>query len=209
MDETTEVIVVANSGYAGEMISIIEAAGHTVAAVYGSGEAERCADELGIRFVPVHDDLSNLPAEGQIALGFSPSAARAAMHQCLIEVGRAPRTFVHPDTTIGVGVHLGSGTIVSPGVRITANVRIGSCCLIHTSSVLSHDGLVGEYVAIAPSTTLAGGVTVGDRASIGVGVTVMPNVTIGADSTVGAGALVRDDVAVGATVAGVPARRLR
>ncbi len=52
-------------------------------------------------------------------------------------------------------------------------------------------------------------IVIGRNVWIGAGAIVLPGARIGDDAIVGAGAVVTRDVAAGATVAGVPARRVR
>lgn len=188
-------VVICNSGYASEVVAIITAAGSTVAAIYGTGAARTSAATLGIDFIEAEASLANLPTGVRVALASSPPDIRAELHRQLVERGQPPHTLIHPDTTIGVAVVIGDGTIVSPGARLTADIHIGTCCLIHTGAVLSHDDRIGDYVTVSPNATITGGVTIEPRATIGAGATVLPNTTIGAGATVGAGAAVTRDVA--------------
>ena len=203
------VTIIADSGFAAEVASIIGSLGARVLAIYGTVGAHSSARHLNIEFIQSDPNLALLPGESMIALALSRLDERKAMDGRLTELGRAPTRFIHPDATVGFAVEIGDGSIVSPGARLTANIRIGRCALIHTAVVLSHDDRIGDYVTISPSATITGGVTIEDGASIGAGATILPGLTIGAGSTVGAGAVVTTNVEPGTTVAGVPARPLR
>jgi sugar O-acyltransferase (sialic acid O-acetyltransferase NeuD family) len=198
-------IVIADSGYAAEVVGIVASTGGAVTAICGDGGAVAAAEALGLDLVTPGPDLSGLP-DGPVVVALGAPAARAAARKRLGRLGRDPVTVVHAEATIGPAVELGPACIVSPGARITANVRVGAAVLVHTAVVLSHDDVIGDEVTISPGTTITGGVTIEDGVTIGAGATVLPGVTIGRGATVGAGAVVTRDVAPGTTVAGVPAR---
>ncbi|MGY9074985.1 MAG: acetyltransferase [Acidimicrobiales bacterium] len=203
------IIIVADSGYLAEVVSLIEhpvdgAPGIVVALVHDGDSASDLSASIAARLaVPLLGSVDDMPNTA-IALTVGSTARREEL-----AIGRELVTLVHQDATVGRWVELGEGTIVSPGARLTANITVGRGCLINAAAVLSHDDVLGDFVTVSPSATLCGGVTVGSRTNIFAGATIMPGVTIGDDATVGAGALVNSDVASGVTVIGVPARPLK
>ena len=207
MQPDDDIIIVSNSGYAGEVASVVAALGRRTAMIVGTGSALSAAESLGISTMPWSGHLADLPP-GLVAIALGSASERRDLRHGLVADGRQCCTLVHPDTTIGLAVEFGTGCLVSPGVCITSNVAVGSGTLIHTGAVLSHDDRIGDDVTISPAATLCGGVTVEDNAWIAAGATVLPGLTIGSNAVVGAGAVVTRDVATGVTVAGVPAKPL-
>ncbi|HEX5473141.1 MAG TPA: acyltransferase [Vicinamibacterales bacterium] len=129
------------------------------------------------------------------------------------------------------GCRVGDGTRIGPFVEIQRGADIGRNCKIssHTficEGVAIEDGVfVGHGVMfindLYPRAVNADGSLQTDSdwtltptrveagASIGSNATILAGVTIGRGALIGAGAVVTKDVAPFATVAGVPARRLR
>lgn len=102
------------------------------------------------------------------------------------------------------------GCVVFPGAQISHEAHMGEHCHIGFNAVVTHGCQLGAYVNVSPGAVLAGDVTVGDDVFVGANATIIHGgITIGQGATIGAGAVVIDDVPPGATVAGVPARKLR
>jgi sugar O-acyltransferase (sialic acid O-acetyltransferase NeuD family) len=144
-----------------------------------------------------------------VALGVGSNAARLAVLSRLTAAGHTVVTVVHPSAVLASGVTLGDGTFVAPLAVVHTDARLGRACIVNTGAVVEHDNVLGDGVHLSPNAALGGNVTLGDRVHVGLGAVVLPGVTVGARSVVGAGAAVVEDVPEGATVAGVPARRLR
>ena len=126
--------------------------------------------------------------------------------------GRLSRTevnwpvIVHPDTTIGLNVFMGPGTIVAAGVRLSTNIKLGRHVHLDQNAVVGHDSEILEFSRVNPQACVSGSVVIGRRALIGANATVLEGLTVGDAAIVAAGACVVRDVADGLTVRGVPAR---
>ncbi len=104
------------------------------------------------------------------------------------------------------------------GVDILPRAEIGGGCIIpHGLGIV-----IGGTAILGEDCTLLQGVTlgearfdelacpkVGDRVTLGARATLLGAIVIGDDAMVAAGAVVLEDVPAGATVAGVPAKRLK
>lgn len=121
---------------------------------------------------------------------------------------------IREENEIGDHVSVWSNSVVDYGCRI------GSRVLIHTGVYLAQFTVVEDDVFFAPGSMTANdkypvdkanlcGPTIRAGARIGMRATILPGVTVGRGAMVGAGSVVTRDVEDGATVAGVPARRVR
>jgi sugar O-acyltransferase (sialic acid O-acetyltransferase NeuD family) len=138
-----------------------------------------------------------------VAIG--SNSARARLQPELL----SPAAAVLASTATGEVSRISAGTIVFEHAHVGPNSTVGQGCIVNTGAIIEHDCSVGDYVHVAPRAVLLGGVTVMREAFVGAGATVLPGVTVGAGAVIGSGAVVTRNVENGATVAGVPARRLR
>jgi len=113
---------------------------------------------------------------------------------------------IHPNSSIGMNVTIGSGSFIQSGVAITTHVEIGDGCLINLNSTLGHDVVLGNFSVVNPGATVSGNVTIGKSVLIGANATILENISIGDGARVGAGAVVTRNVSEGETVIGIPAR---
>jgi acetyltransferase-like isoleucine patch superfamily enzyme len=114
---------------------------------------------------------------------------------------------IQKGATIGRRCKISSHTFICEGVTIEDEVFVGHGVVFINDRyprAVSADG--------SPQTEADWSVTptcIRRGASIGSGAVILCGVTIGEGAMIGAGAVVTKDVPAGATVAGVPARRIR
>ena len=199
-------------GQAKVLRPIIEAAGHSVCAVYDRdpGLAPPFRDILFMTgdstlkaWLVDHGDRDLAFA---VAIGGVYGRERCAIADKLIAEGLRPLTAVHPKAWVADSARLGDGCQIMAMAAISEDAVLGRQCIVNTNASVDHECVLGDGVHVMPGATLAGCVTVGDFATIGSNATVLPRVFIGAGAMVGAGAVVTRDVPDDCLVVGVPAR---
>ncbi len=197
------VVVIGAGGHARVVIATLQAAGHTVQAVYDDNPAVWGTEILGVR---VHGTTDLLAAsesvEAVIAIG--DNAARLRIARRLQNLKWL--TVVHPHAWVHSSVQMGAGTVVFAGAVIQPEARIGEHVIINTGATVDHECTVQDFAHIAPGAHLAGRVIVEEGAFIGMGSNVIQTLRVGAWTTVGAGAVVIRDLPAYVTAVGVPAR---
>jgi acetyltransferase EpsM len=118
-------------------------------------------------------------------------------------------TIIHPSAVISPSVNISEGSVIMPNAIVNADSNIGKHAILNSGCIVEHDSTIGDFVHISPKTTLTGAAFVGEGSHIGAGAVTIPSIKIGMWAIVGAGAAVVKDVSDEATVAGVPARRIR
>ena len=118
-------------------------------------------------------------------------------------------TAVHPNTSIGIDVSIGEGTVIMANACINVSAKIGKHCIINTGAIVEHDNQIGDYVHISPNVILCGTVKVGEMSHIGAGSVVKNNINIINNCVIGAGTVVVKDINEKGTYIGTPARKLK
>lgn len=202
-------------GQAKVLRPIIEAAGHSVCAVYDRdpGLAPPFSD---IPFMTGDSTLKTWLAEHRdrdlafaVTIGGAYGRDRCAIADGLVAGGLRPLKAIHSRSWVADSAQLGDGCQIMAMAAISEQAVLGRQCIVNTSASVDHECVLGDGVHVMPGATLAGCVTVGDFATIGSNATVLPRVYIGAGAMVGAGAVVTRDVPDDCLVVGVPARPIK
>ena len=167
-------------------------------------------DRLGRLGLPLLGDLAwfeQNPSDCALGVGTSPVRRRLVARLAATDSGIV--TVVHPGSSIGTDVRLGTGVVVFDRVTITTNVQIGDHTHLNVGCAVQHDSLVGSFVQFSPGVLVNGDCVIGDDVFLGSGAIVTRGCTVGDGARVGAGAVVLCDVAPGTTVVGAPARPTR
>ncbi len=131
------------------------------------------------------------------------------LYGCTIGAETKIGTFVEiqKNAIIGRRCKISSHTFVCEGVTIEDEVFVGHGVMFTNDRTPRATTESGELQSEADWTVIPTRVKRG--ASIGSGAVILCGITIGERALIGAGAVVTRDVPDGATVAGVPAQRLR
>lgn len=206
VEASRPVAVIGAGGHAKVVISTLQAAGQTVAAVFDDDPVKWGSHLLG---VPVRGPVAGLREAGfraaVIAVGDNADRQRIAGGLSGLEWVSAihPTAYVHPSARIG------PGTVVFAGAAIQPDSAVGAHVIINTGAKVDHDCFLGDYVHLAPGVHLAGGARISPGSFLGVGVSVIQGVQIGEWTTVGAGAAVIGSLPARVTAVGVPARPVK
>jgi sugar O-acyltransferase (sialic acid O-acetyltransferase NeuD family) len=202
----TDLVFVGTGGQARELHALNDALGGDWEPV---GFLDDDPDKEGeqIHGLPVLGGVDWLASHHHVAVAVGAAMTPARRH--LVERIRAfgPRQFptlVHPSSTVGAPVELGSGVFVCPGAVLTTDIKIGDHVLLNSGCILGHDTVIESFVTVGPGTHISGSVYLGEGADIGAGTSIIQGVNIGEWSIVGAGAVVIDHVPPNTTVVGVP-----
>lgn len=199
------VVVIGAGGHGRIAVAALRASGRAVLGVLDDGPFAAGELVAGAPILGPTDGLASLNRPAHLAIGDNgkrrEAAQRLSPHDWTV--------IIHPAATVDEGASVQPGAFIGAGAVVQVNAVIGSHAVVNTGAIVEHDCRVGGFAHLAPGARLAGGVTVGEGALVGLGACVLAGVRIGQAAVVGAGAVVIGDVAAGATVAGVPARRLR
>lgn len=155
------------------------------------------------------DLLAQLGRFEAVVVAVGNNAIRLARSRSLCSAGAKLVTLVHPTACVSRYARVEAGSVIMPGAVINAAAQIGLACIVNTGASIDHDCRLADGVHISPGARLAGEVTVGEGGWIGIGASIRQQIRIGANAVVAAGAVVVKDVEGDATVAGVPAIRMR
>jgi sugar O-acyltransferase (sialic acid O-acetyltransferase NeuD family) len=197
------VVVVGAGGHAKVVISLLQAAGETIAMVVDDDPRKWGTSLLG---VPIKGPVTRL--------------AEATNHPAIVAIGdNAAReeiasqwrhvdwlTAVHPRAYVHSSVQLRPGAVVCAGAVIQPDTLVGAHVIVNTAATVDHDCVVEDYAHLAPGVHLAGGVRIGEGALLGIGSVVIPGRRVGEWTTVGAGGVVVSDLPARVMAVGVPAR---
>lgn len=134
---------------------------------------------------------------------------RRQVSDALQAKGASFQSVYHPAAIVSPSASVEPGAAVLAGAIVGPRASIGRGAIINHAATVDHDCQIGEYVNISPGARLGGCVRAAPGVFVGLNASVVQGLNLGQNAIVGAGAVVTRDVAPGATVAGVPARRLR
>lgn len=213
---TKSLVIVGAGGFGREVLDVVAAINDTsvvplwhVAGVVDDTPSESNLDLLqrrGIRFLGTTEEGIKDVSATHYVVGVGSPAARERIAEKFDAAGLQAATLVHPATTTGFDVTMGSGSVICAGVRITTNVHLGRHVHLNLNVTVGHDTTLGDYVSVNPLASVSGDCVVERGVLVGVAGVILNKVRVGAGATVGGSACVVKDVPPRATVKGIPAR---
>ncbi|TBU81915.1 acetyltransferase [Pseudomonas daroniae] len=165
---------------------------------------------LGLPYAGTFNDLLRCKTDFDGAfVAIGNNRIRLDKYQTLLAEGMAVPSLIHPSAIVSRHARVADASVIMPGAVVNAGACVGFACIVNTSASVDHDCVLEDGVHISPGARLAGEVFVGKRSWVGIGASVRQQVRIGVSAMVAAGAVVVKDVEDNATVAGVPAIRMR
>jgi sugar O-acyltransferase (sialic acid O-acetyltransferase NeuD family) len=208
----SELILVAASGLARELLTIVETSG--ACDVVGFLDDKPSLAGTSISDIPVLgsiEDVTRFP-DAALVVCAGRGRARQAIVDRLIGLGVTEdryATIIDPTVRVPRNCSIGAGTIVLAQCVLTADVSVGRHVVVMPHATLTHDDQVHDFATICAGVVLGGSVSVGQAAYLGMNASVRERLLIGADSTLGMGAVLLEDLPTGQTWGGAPARPLK
>ena len=148
-------------------------------------------DELGshlgkYEIIGVEQNLPKLVNEIKnafIAIGQIKTAKkRISLFNDLLNIGYqmpsiiSPRSYVSPDSKIGIGC------IIMHGAIVNAGAEIGDNCIVNTNALIEHDSVIENHCHISTGSIINGSSRIGEGSFIGSGTVVNNNIKVGINS---------------------------
>jgi sugar O-acyltransferase (sialic acid O-acetyltransferase NeuD family) len=213
---TTDVVIVGTGGQGRECLDILRAMNDNGSAFNVVGfvddnpsEVNRGhVEELGYQVIGTLEEFLRAPMGAEVCIGIGNGAVRRSISARLEDANIGSPVLVHPTSSIGSRVEIGSGSVIWAGARLTTNIHVGRHVHINQNATIGHDSTLADFSTLNPLAAVSGNVGLGVAATIGAGAVVLQGITVGEETTVGAAACLTADVEPGQTVVGVPAKPL-
>lgn len=204
----SELVLVAASGLAREVLTMVRASGQYD--VVGLLDDNREMAGVTVDGAPVLGTIDDAPkfTHALMLVCLASGKSREAVVERLAALGlRDARyaTAIDPTVECPEGCRIGRGSILLKNVSLTASVTIGTHVVAMPSVTFTHDDDVADFATFAAGVSLGGGVRIGRAAYLGLNCSVRERTSVGAYATVGMGAAVLSNVPDGETWVGVPA----
>lgn len=206
-----DIIILGAGLYAVPMIELALACGYYPVAIYDPDTEKIGQRILDVPVLGTDEDLFNQDLKGKkLAIAIGNNSVRLKLYtEILSKNGELP-TLVHPTAYISDSASVGKGCYIQPHAIIWSMAGLGDSVIISPSTMISHHTIIGRGCMISTLSSVGSDISIGNSVFIGMGCTIMTGIReIGDNVVVGAGSVVIRDVEAGATVAGVPARRIK
>ncbi|WP_306636833.1 NeuD/PglB/VioB family sugar acetyltransferase [Pseudarthrobacter siccitolerans] len=207
----SELILIAASGLAREVLAMVRASGqYDVAGLLDDDEE---INGVSVDGAPVLGSIDDAPyyTHALLLVCLNSGRARESIVERLTAMGiqnSRYATAVDPSVQYPEGCRIGRGSILLRNVTLTASVTLGSHVVAMPSVTFTHDDDVADFASFAAGVSLGGGVRIGRAASLGMNSCVRERTLVGDYTTVGMGAAVLSNVPNGETWVGVPAQEI-
>lgn len=206
-----DLILVAASGLAREVLSVVELTGSHRVVGYVDDNPELCdAMVAGVPVLgPLEEVKSHDTAELLVCAGAGTS--RKGLVERLAAFGVGPARYasiLHPSVAVPASCTIGHGSILLANVVLTASVSIGQHAVVMPNVTLTHDDEIADFATLCAGVSLGGNVVVGEAAYLGMNAGVREGTVVGAEATLGMGGVLLHDLPGRQAWAGVPAARI-
>ncbi|MFC8302339.1 acetyltransferase [Specibacter sp. NPDC057265] len=206
-----ELILVAASGLAREVLASVRASGTFEVAGYLDDDPALAGGQLdGIPVLGRISDATAYPG-AMFVLCAGKGKTREKIATALAKLGIGSVRYasvVDLAAFVSAGSTVGAGSILLANVVLTADVRLGSHVVAMPNVTFTHDNHVDDFATLTAGVSLGGGVGIGRCAYVGMNASVREGCAIGAGATVGMGSAVLQDVPDDECWVGVPAHRM-
>lgn len=204
----TELILVAASGLAREVLASVRASGTFEVAGYLDDDPLLYGGQVdGLPVLGRISDATAFP-DALFVLCAGKGGTREKIAAALAQLGIGSVRYasvVDLAAFVSAGSTVGAGSILLANVVLSADVRLGSHVVAMPNVTFTHDNHVDDFATLTAGVSLGGGVHIGRCAYVGMNASIREGCAVGAGSTVGMGAAVLQDVPDGETWVGVPA----
>lgn len=212
MTSTIEVILVAASGLAREVLSLVDQLAGI--SVIGLVDDDPMLHGTAIAGYPVLGPIQSIVdhPEAELVLCAGSGRARLAIADRIARSSVGARRYariVDPNALVSTGCTVGEGSILMRGVVLTADVHLGAHVVVMPNVTLTHDNRIGDYATICAGVALGGNVEVQEQAYLGMSASIRQGVVVGKAATLGMGSVLLTDLPAGQTWAGCPAAPIR
>ncbi len=198
-----QLIIIGASGHGKVVADIAKLCGYTEISFLDDNETiSNCG---GYNVVGKTNDFIDFDCDFFVAIG--NSLVREKIQQKLLDANKLVVSLIHPNSTIGENVKIGTGSVIMAGAVVNPSTIIGNGCIINTCASIDHDNEIGDYVHISVGAHTAGTVKIGNNTWVGIGAVVSNNVSVCENCMIGAGAVVVKNIEEEGTYIGVPAKR--
>jgi sugar O-acyltransferase (sialic acid O-acetyltransferase NeuD family) len=207
----SELILIAASGLAREVLAMVRASGqYDVVGLLDDDKEMAGVTVDGAPVLGTIDDAGRY-THALILVCIGSGTSREAVVERLTAMGLSEAryaTAIDPTVQYPEGCRIGRGSILLRNVTMTAAVTLGSHVVAMPSVTFTHDDDVADFATFAAGVSLGGGVRIGRAAYLGMNASVRERTSVGAYATVGMGAAVLSHVPDGETWVGVPAHEI-
>ncbi|HRG09898.1 MAG TPA: acetyltransferase, partial [Cyclobacteriaceae bacterium] len=85
------------------------------------------------------ESLYSVPDKVAVVIAVGDPLVKQKMASGLVNPNLYFPSLVHPDTTIGLNIKLGEGSVITAGCRLTVDITLGKHVLLNLNSTIGHD----------------------------------------------------------------------